>query len=206
MATTKLNVNLREEVGTGKAHALRRDGFVPGVLYGHNKKTRNIALRTNELQKLISDNGNGALVTIEVDGENIPAILKDVQKRIVKEDYLHVDFQQLSENEEIKLTIPVYVGNRESVEDSATTVQQQLMEIDIQCLPKYIINHVDIDASKLKDNHAITVGELELEGVNILNEDEEVIASLTYATKQEDEEEEEETKEPIYISEKSVLE
>jgi len=205
MATTKLNVDLREEVGTGKAHALRRDGFVPGVLYGHNKKTRNIALRTNELQKLISDNGSGALVTIEIDGENIPAILKDVQKRIVKDDYLHVDFQQLSENEEIKLTIPVYVGNRESVEDSATTVQQQLMEIDIQCLPKYIVNHVDIDASKLKDNHAITVGELELEGVNILNEDEEVIASLTYANKQE-EDEEEETKEPIYISEKSVLE
>lgn len=205
MATTKLNVNLREEVGTGKSNALRREGYVPAVLYGHNKKTRNIALKTKELQKLISDNGYGALVTIGLDDENIPAILKDVQKRIVKDDYLHVDFQELSENEEIKLTIPVYLGNRESVEDSSTIVQQQLMEIDIQCLPKYIVNHVDIDASKLKDNHAITVGDLELEGVNILNEDEEVIASLTYATKQTEESDEEST-EPIYMSEKSALE
>lgn len=207
MATASLNVNLREDVGTGKSNGLRMEGYIPGVLYGHNKKTRNIALKTQEIEKIIKDEGYGALVNIQLEGENIPSILKDIQKKILKEGYLHVDFQQLSENEEIKLTIPVYLDNRDSVEDAETTVQQQLMEIDIQCLPKYIVNHVDIDASKLESGNAITVGDLELKGINILNDNEEVIASLTNSLKQsEEDDEEEEATEPIYISKESVLE
>ncbi|MBS4535902.1 50S ribosomal protein L25 [Clostridium sp. D2Q-14] len=205
MSTASLNAKLREEIGTGKSKGLRREGYIPGVLYGHNKKTKNIALKTQEIQKLVTDKGYGALVNIELEGEKIPSLLKDIQKKIVKDEYLHVDFQQLSENEEVRLTIPVYLENRESVEDTETTVQQQLMEIDIQCLPKHIINYVNIDASKLKSGKAITVGDLELEGIDILNEKEEVIASLTSALRHSDEDEGEST-ESIYMSEESILE
>ncbi|WP_160196774.1 50S ribosomal protein L25 [Senegalia massiliensis] len=205
MATRKLKAKLREEVGTGKSHELRREGYMPGVLYGRNKETKNIAFNTKQLQKIVSEEGYGALVTLEIDGNNTAAILKDVQKEIVKDDFLHADFQELSENEEIRLTIPLYLENREAAEDNDTIVQLQLSEIDIECLPKYIVGHVNIDAKKLKDSPSITIGDLDLEGVNILHDDEEVIASLTYASKPE-EDEEDESEGPIYEDEKSALE
>ncbi|MGO1369931.1 MAG: 50S ribosomal protein L25 [Senegalia sp. (in: firmicutes)] len=208
MATKKLTAKLREEVGTGDSNQLRREGYTPGVLYGRSKDTKNIAFNTKELQKIVTDEGYGALVTLDIDGKNTAAILKDVQREIVKDGFLHADFQELSENEEIRLTIPLYLENREKAETNDSIVQLQLSEIDIECLPKYIVSYVNIDAAKLKDQPAITIGDLELEGIDILHEDDEVIASLTYASKaqEEDDDDEEATETPIYEDEKSVLE
>lgn len=206
MATRKLEAKFREEVGTGNSHELRREGYTPGVLYSRSKDTKNIAFNTKDLQKIVSEQGYGALITLDIDGNNTAAILKDVQREVVKDGFLHADFQELSENEEIRLTIPLYLENREKAEDNDAIVQLQLSEIDIECLPKYIVSYVNIDATKLKDSPSITIGDLELEGINILHDDEEVIASLTYASKSQDDEDEETEEAPIYEDEKSVLE
>mgnify|MGYP006278686665 CR=1 FL=1 len=207
MATPILKVELREDIGTGSSNQIRKEGYVPGVLYGHNKDTKNIKVKTQDLQKIVSSHGSGTLVTIDLNGEKTLSIVKDLQTKIVKDEYLHVDFQELSENEEVKLTIPVYVENKDAVEDKDTIVQQQLMEIEVQSLPKNIVHSITIDAARLKDGGSITVGDLDIEGVEILDNDEEVIASLTGALSQEEEEEEEDTTEELETEdEEEVLE
>lgn len=81
------------------------------------------------------------------------------------------------------------------------------MEIEVQSLPKNIVHSITIDAARLKDGGSITVGDLDIEGVEILDNDEEVIASLTGALSQEEEEEEEDTTEELETEdEEEVLE
>lgn len=205
MPTPKLNAELRDKSVKEKAHKLRQKGFIPGVLYGHNKDTRQVQLKTKELLKLISQYGRGTMINIELNKEVIPVIIKEVQKATTTSKVLHVDFQQLDENEKVKLTVSINVVNKELVENSATIVEQQLKEIMIQCLPKHIPTSVTIDASKLNEG-TIKVKDLDIannDNVEILNNNEEdIVASLTYASKEEILEED---NAPIYESSKSVL-
>ncbi len=206
MATPKLKADIREESGKTNSKKLRNEGLVPGVLYGHNKETREVQIKTNELQKVLSQYGYGTMVSLEIKDNIIPAIIKEVQNDIVTNNLLHIDLQQLSENEKVKLSVPIVLKGKRDVEDSSTIVQQQLMELEIQCLPKYIPNSITVDAIKVKSGDALTVGDLDIikdENIEVLNETEEVIASLTSNTTMD--EEVEESEENFYESDKSVL-
>ncbi|WP_427337680.1 50S ribosomal protein L25 [Caloranaerobacter sp. DY30410] len=204
MAAPKLNVELRNEVGKRCSIKLRKNGFIPGVIYGHNKETKSIKLNEAEVSKVLNTIGSGSTVNLNLNGEMIPAIIKEVQKDIIKGNLLHIDFQQLSENEEIKVFVPVVLLGKGKVETSTTIIQQQIMELEIRCLPKYIPKSIEIDVSNLKFGDSITVGDLNLgENIEILHDEDEVIASLTANSKYEELEEDKDV--PIYESDKSIL-
>ncbi|WP_069650444.1 50S ribosomal protein L25 [Caloranaerobacter ferrireducens] len=204
MAAPKLNVELRNGGGRRYSIKLRKDGFIPGVIYGHNKETRSIKLNEIETLKVLKRFGSGSTVNLNLNGEVIPAIIKEIQKDIIKDNLLHIDFQQLSEDEEIKVFVPIVLLGKGKVESSTTIIQQQIMELEIRCLPKYIPNSVEVDVSNLKFGDSITVGDLNLgENIEILHDENEVIASLTANSKYEELEDDKDV--PIYESDKSIL-
>lgn len=205
MITKKLRAEMRMDTIDKNPKKLRSRGFIPGVLYGRNKDTRELQLKTKELQKLLAIQGYGAMVSLELDNEIIPAIIKEVQKGVIDSEILNIDFQQLSENEKIKISIPILLENKEKIEDAVTIIQQQLMELDIQCLPKYIPNNISLDVVSMQKGHALTVGDMDIlknENIEVLNDIVEVVASITSTTKAVEAEEEDK---PIYESEKSIL-
>ena len=188
-----------------KPKNLRKRGFIPGVLYGHNKDTKELQLKTKELQKIISNYGFGTMINVEIEDKKYQAIIKEVQKQTVTHNILHVDLQQLSNDEKIKLTLPLILEGRERVEDSKTVVEQQLKEINIQCFPKYIPGSIVVNANVLRNNNVLKVKDLEIakdENVEVLNDLEDLVATLTRATK---EEVIEEDNRPIYEISKSIL-
>jgi len=194
------NINLKV-----KPKNLRKRGFIPGVLYGHNKDTKELQLKTKELQKIISNYGFGTMINVEIEDKKYQAIIKEVQKQTVTHNILHVDLQQLSNDEKIKLTLPLILEGRERVEDSKTVVEQQLKEINIQCFPKYIPGSIVVNANVLRDNNVLKVKDLEIsknENIEVLNDLEDLVATLTRATK---EEVIEEDNRPIYEISKSIL-
>ncbi len=185
MATPKLKVDLREKTGTKNSNKLRKEGLVPGVLYGHNKNTKEIQVKEIDLDKIISRYGSGTMVNADLNGEVVPALIKDVQKSIIKNGILHVDLQQLSENETVKLSVPIILENKESVESSTAIVQQQLMEVDIQCLPKHIPNSINVDAKRIEEGKPLTVADLKFmkdENIEVLSDEGEIIALFTSAS------------------------
>lgn len=185
MPTPKVKAQLRENIGGNKVSKLRNQGFVPGVVYGHNKETREVKVEVSELRKLINRYGTGTMINIDLDGELVLALVKDVQKDMLKGHLLHVDFQQLSEDETVRLTVPITIEGKDKVEDNDTIVQQQVMELNIECLPKDIPSTIVVDAGVLKSGDALTVGDLDIaknEDINVLDETGEVIASLTTAS------------------------
>lgn len=207
MAIPKLNVMTRESNGKKSSHNLRKEGFVPGVIYGHNKETKSIKMDGQLLQKLLDRYGASGTVNLELDGKIKPTIIKEVQRGIVKSGVVHIDFQELSAGEKIKMTVHITLVGKEKVESSSTIIQQQLSELDIQCLPKDIPQGITVDVSQLEIGNSLTVADIDIfkdANIEVLNDETEVVTSLTSVNNKPEQEEEEDSL-PIYESETSIL-
>ena len=114
MADIVLNVEVRDTVGTGAARSARREGKVPGVLYGGPRGPVAIAVRSNEFRKaLYSGKLLGHLVTLKHDGESQPVIAKDVQFHPVSDEPVHFDLYRVDEHQLVKIAVPVHFKNEE---------------------------------------------------------------------------------------------
>lgn len=205
MATPKITVKTREHCGRIESKHARQHGLVPAVIYGHGKETKSVVIPEKEIARIVNRHGETTMINIEFEGRLIPSIIKEVQRGVLDEKYLHVDLQELSENEEVKLHIPLIFENQKAVETSDTVVEHQMVELDISCLPKYIPHHVSVDASRLAKNHIMKVSDLDIfndDHINILNDSDQIVATLNHSQKMDHEEE---TTLPIYESEKSIL-
>src|SRR5690348_1824962 len=114
MADIVLNVEVRDNAGTGAARAVRRQGLVPGVLYGGPLGPVTIAVRSNEFRKaLYSGKLLGHLVTLSHRGESQPVIAKAVQFHPVTDEPMHFDLYRVDEHQLIKIAVPVHFKNEE---------------------------------------------------------------------------------------------
>jgi large subunit ribosomal protein L25 len=115
MAEIVLNVELRERTGTGGARAARREGKVPGVLYGGARGPVAIAVEQNAFKKaLYTGKLLGHLVTLKYGEETQPVIAKDVQFHPVTDVPLHFDLYRVDEHQLIKIAVPVHFKNQEA--------------------------------------------------------------------------------------------
>jgi large subunit ribosomal protein L25 len=115
MADIVLNVEVRENTGTGGAREARRAGKVPGVLYGGTLAPVAIAVRANEFRKALhSGKLLGHKVTLKYGDETQPVIAKDVQFHPVTDDAVHFDLYRVSEHQLVRISIPVHFRNQEA--------------------------------------------------------------------------------------------
>jgi len=115
MADIVLNVEVRAAVGTGAARSARREGSVPGVLYGGPLGPVAISVRKNEFRKaLYSGKLLGHLVTLKHGGESQPVIAKDIQFHPVSDEPVHFDLYRVGEHQLIKIAVPVHFKNEEA--------------------------------------------------------------------------------------------
>jgi large subunit ribosomal protein L25 len=115
MAEIVLNVEVRESAGTGGARAVRRQGKVPGVLYGGPRGPVPIAVATNEFRKaLYTGKLLGHLVTLKYGEETQPVIAKDVQFDPVSDQPVHFDLFRVEEHQLVKIAVPVHFKNQEA--------------------------------------------------------------------------------------------
>ncbi len=115
MADIVLNVEVREQQGTGGARAVRREGLVPGVLYGGTQAPVNIAVRSNEFRKaLYTGKLLGHLVTLKYGDETQPVIAKDIQFHPVTDVPVHFDLFRVGAHQLIKISVPLHFSNSEA--------------------------------------------------------------------------------------------
>lgn len=115
MADIVLNVEVRESVGTGAARAARREGKVPGVLYGGPRGPVPVAVKQNEFRKaLYSGKLLGHLVTLKYGEETQPVIAKDIQFHPVSDEPVHFDLYRVDEHQLIKIAVPVHFKNEDA--------------------------------------------------------------------------------------------
>lgn len=114
MADIVLNVELREGAGTGAARAARREGKVPGVLYGGKDAPVSIAVKTNEFRKaLYSGKLLGHMVKLSHEGKTQSVIAKDIQFHPVSDEPIHFDLYRVDAHQLVKIAVPVHFKNQD---------------------------------------------------------------------------------------------
>ena len=156
MADIILNVEVRERTGTGGARATRREGKVPGVLYGGDKDPVAIAVKANEFRKaLFTGKLLGHLVTLKYGEETQPVIARDVQFDPVSDRPLHFDLMRVDEKQTIKIEVPVHFINQDQCEafrqGGSLEVVRHSVEVKVRAdhIPEDLI--VDLAGHKLGD-------------------------------------------------------
>ncbi len=184
MATPVLNAEIREATGKNRTRKIRKLGKVPGVVYSRGVDTKEILFDEREVLRMLSRFGQNVKISLNLEGEKSFVIIKDLQRGVVDKKVMHIDLQTLSETEKIKMTMPIRLINREDVETSSQFVEMLLNEIEIQTFPRYLPDRVELDASKLKDKDFLTIADLNIgddENIEITEEKDRLIASLTLA-------------------------
>ncbi|SKC84855.1 50S ribosomal protein L25 [Maledivibacter halophilus] len=188
MSKLALMGEMRDSTKKKSLKALRREGYVPGILYGRNIENKNIKIRENDLKRTFNYCNVGSKVELNIGNEGILTLVKNIQYHAVKGNIIHIDFQELTKGEKIRVKIPIHLTNKSSVESNTMVVQEQLKEIEIQTLPEYLPDNIEVDACVLDSKESITVADLDIynnKDIEILSEPEQVIATLAYASKQE---------------------
>lgn len=182
-----MNLNLKGELrnrkGTGGSHAIRRESKIPCVIYGRDEETVLAKVDEPEFRRIEKEAGASTIIGLKVDGSEIPVIIKEIQKDPIKDLYLHVDFQKVSMNEKIRVTIPIFIENRDSIRVQPSTLSQQLDEIEIECLPRFLPEgDILVDVASMEIGDSITVADLDIAKVSeitILRELDDVVCSLS---------------------------
>jgi len=179
MADLVLNTEEKTTIGSRSSRRLRRDGKVPGVLYGLGQDPEIFSVDYGDLRgALNTDAGLNALIQLSVNGTNQLSILKSLQRHPVKDEVIHVDFVRVDPNQELAVEVPIVLeGVAKKVTDQNGMVDQTMFSLSVLSLPDSIPNELTADVSELEINDAIRVSDVVLpEGVRTEVDPEEAIA------------------------------
>jgi large subunit ribosomal protein L25 len=189
----KLKVKERESVGSRESRRLRREGLVPGVLYGRGNKPHAISVPERELRRALT--GAGGLHTIldvELEGQQTthPSILKEYQQDVQRGRVIHVDLQEVRLDQPIQASLVVeLVGGEEAPGIKEGGVLSQVWrEINVEALPMEIPERIELDVSGMEMNATLRLADLPpRDGVTYLDDpDETVLATVTMPTRVEE--------------------
>ena len=165
MDQIKISAEARTEQGTGAVRRLRRAGMIPGSVMKMNKAgTELIKLPEHAFMLAMRGRtGKQVLVTLDMNGTEVPALLREMQNDVLKGTPIHVDFSEVSLTQKVRITVPLYlVGEAKGVKLGGGILEQVLRTIDIDVLPTDIPEKFDIDASALDLDQPLFVRNLAL--------------------------------------------
>ena len=179
MADLVLDTQDDRELGSRSSRRLRREGRVPGVLYGLGQDPLTFSVDYGELRgALTTEAGLNALIQINVGGSAQLSILKNLQRHPVKDEVIHVDFVRVDPNKELEVEVRLTLeGDAKKVTDQNGMVDQTMFSLSVLSLPDSIPNELSVDVSDLEINDSVRVGDIQLpEGVRTEVDLEETVA------------------------------
>jgi large subunit ribosomal protein L25 len=186
-----LSLTARQPEGSRSARRLRREGLVPGVIYGGDAEPTHFAVDARILRNTLAH--SGAILEVSVDGATgSPVLVKHVQRHPVRGEALHVDFLRVRMDQAIQTTVVLDLVGAErargTVEGGVLT--QETRELNVEALPGDIPDTIQHDVSGMEMNSTLTVGSVTApDGVTLLDDPDTVVASITPPTAEPVEEE-----------------
>jgi len=210
-----LEAELREGKGSAKARELRNNGYLPSVVYFHGKDALSIKFTKSALLKLVHQHRlESVIINLKIKDDKKakgrPCLVKEIQYDPVSEEIMHVDFNEISLTEAIKVNVSVEVkGEAIGVKQEGGSLEHILWEIEVECLPTNIPKNIEIDISGLKMGDAIHVKDIVFPpGVKPLNDPAAIVLHIAAPMKEEasaEAVEGEEKLEPEVIKEKKEV-
>jgi large subunit ribosomal protein L25 len=159
-----LTIERRDGIGSTRARALRKDGKIPGVLYGHGSEAQAIALARRGLDEILHRGARTSLITLTMDGKRVDtALLREVQVDPVSRRIVHVDLQRVAADETVQAKLPVVtVGTPEGVRSSGGVMDVVLHELEVEGPANKLPDRIEIDVTGLDIHQHVTAGEVAL--------------------------------------------
>jgi large subunit ribosomal protein L25 len=193
MADIVLNVEVRERTGTGGARVARREGLVPGVLYGGDKDPVAISVKMNEFKKaLYTGKLLGHLVTLKYGSETQPVIAKAVDMHPVTDTPWHFDLYRVDANQQIKINVPLHFTHHDEAPGikRGGTLNVVFHDVQVACAADHIPEELMFDLTGLDIGDSIRVSDLKLPAnVAAAIPADTVLATISGASSQADEDE-----------------
>ena len=182
MEKTVLKAEVRKEVGKRIAKDLRIKGLVPANVYKGGKGATSLQVVAGDLADVLHTKaGENVIITLKISGEGNPkdktVVIKEIQREPIKDRILHVDFNEISLTEMLKVNVPlVSHGEPVGVKVDSGILEHVIRELQVECLPTAIPEKLEADVSNLKIGDAIYVKNIvPPEGVKILNDAELIV-------------------------------
>ena len=187
-----LNAEIRAEKGKSAVKKLRDINIIPAVVYRGGKEAVNIKVGSRDLFKILhTAAGANALITLKVKGDkkktDRTCLIKEIQRNPVKENIVHVDFNEISLTDKIKAKVPVHPhGIAEGVSKEEGVLETVIWEVEVECLPTEIPRKIDAEVSQMKIGDSIFIKDLVLpSGVKVLNDPELTVFTVKPPAKEE---------------------
>jgi len=178
MEKVVLKASKRSVVGK-QVKALRREGKLPAVIYGRHGDPVNIELDARSTGRILANATSSSLITIELDGEKIPTLIREKQRDFIKNNLLHVDFMTVSMTEKLKAYVALrFKGLSLAVKDYNAILVHNIEQLHVECFPADLPEYVEVDISVLKNpGDGIRVGDLSVtENVTVLDDADMMVA------------------------------
>ena len=172
-----LQAKKREIIGK-KVKALREEGLLPAVIYGSGIDPQPITLDTKDVVQTLKVIGANTLVTIKLGKKELLALVRDVQREVIKRDLLHIDFQAVSLEESITTVVPIMVvGEAPATKEYNAVLSIALDELQVEAKAKDLPDTISVDISGLEEiGDHILVKDLVIPGeVNVLDDPDELV-------------------------------
>jgi len=187
-----LEAQLRQAVGRAGVKDLREKGFLPAVVYAHGKAGISIQVSRGALLKLVHQHRvETTIINLKIKDDKKqagrPCLIKEIQYSPVHEDIIHVDFNEVSLTESIKVNIPVEAkGVAIGVKQEGGSLEQILWEVEVECLPTNIPKSIEVDVTALKMGDAVHLKDIVFPaGVKSLGDPSSIVLHVTAPMKEE---------------------
>lgn len=179
MKRHKLKVEKRKILGK-QVKQLRRDGILPGNVYGKEIKSTSVQVPIKEFQTVFSEAGETGLVDLDLEGKIIPVLIQNVQSDY-KRNVLHADFYQVNLKEKVKAMVPLeIVGEPKAVTEKVGLLINVLSEVEVEALPEDLPEKIEVNVEHLAVvDDQITVADLKVAtGVTVLTDPTQVVSKI----------------------------
>ena len=168
---------------TGKqVKALRRAGELPAVIYGRHVEPVAISLNAHSTELVIAKVTSSTLVTIDVEGQEYAALVREKQRNYIKGNITHIDFLALDLTEMIRTKVRLtFTGVSSAVKDYSAVLVHRMDAVEVECLPSNLPERVIVDISSLKEiGNSIRISDIPLpENITVLNDSDDIVIIAT---------------------------
>ena len=187
MDFVELKASIREEKGKELNKKLRNTGLVPGVVYRKGEETVSLKVDSRSLSKALhTEAGENVIIKLFIEGDKKKkeriVVIKELQKDPVKDKLVHVDLNEISLTETLKVKVPIMSkGEAIGVKQEGGVLQHIMWEADVECLPTNIPDKIEVDVTSLKIGGTLSIKDIvSPEGVKILGDPESIVFSVEH--------------------------
>ena len=171
------------ELGTRPSRRLRREGLLPGVVYGMGKDPVTVSVAYNDLRDVLkAESGLNTVFTLDVAGDHETVLVRDLQRDVIRSVVTHADFLRVDPNKPIEIEIPiVFVGEATEAEQEGAVIEQRELYLTVMVAPNAIPDQLDLDISAMSmENDSLTLAAISLPAGVVTDVDLETVIAVAH--------------------------